>query len=128
MICVDCSFGNRLMNIAIKGCGKMTDNEVMNQFRENLNKSIKILAQSLRDNMAPALERLDGRTEMKTYEIKVCTHEEWETPDGNLCTSDVKSERAINVDSFKDAFNYVNEKFNAENVTITSLKIKDIIY
>ncbi len=56
----------------------------MDKFRENLNKSIKILAQSLRDNMAPALEQPDRRTEMKTYEIKIHTLEEWETPDGNM--------------------------------------------
>jgi len=63
---------------------------------------------------------------MNTYEIKIHTHEEWETPDGNLRTSDVKSKRVIDVDSFKNALDYVHEMFDAEGVTIISLKIKDI--
>ncbi len=63
---------------------------------------------------------------MKTYEIKIHTLEEWETPDGNLHHSDVKSERMIDVDSFKDALDYVQKYFVAEGVTITSLKIKEI--
>ncbi len=64
---------------------------------------------------------------MKTYKIKIRTHEEWETPDGNLRTSDVKSERIIDVDSFEDALDYVEDRWlGAEGVTITSLKIKEI--
>ncbi len=63
---------------------------------------------------------------MKTYKIKIRTHEAWETLDGNLRVSNVKAERIIDVGSFKDALDYVQEKFNVEGVTITSLKIKDI--
>ncbi len=63
---------------------------------------------------------------MKTYKIKIRTHEAWETPDGNLRVSNVKAERIIDVGSFKDALDYVQENFNVEGVTITSLKIKDI--
>ncbi len=98
----------------------------MDQFKKNLNKSIKILAQSLQDNMAPALEWLNRRTKMKTYEIKIHTLEEWETPDGIQHNSYVKSERIIDVNSFKDALDYVRKYFVAKGVTITYLKIKEI--
>ncbi len=98
----------------------------MNKFRENLNKSIKILAQALRDNVASALEQPDRRTAMKTYEIKIRTLEEWQAPDGIMHHSDVKSERLIDVDSFEDVLDYVQKYFVAKDVTITSLKIKEI--
>ncbi len=65
-------------------------------------------------------------TKMKTYKIKIRTHEAWETSDGNLCASNVKAERIIYVDSFKDSLDYVHEKFDAEDVMITYLRIKDI--
>ncbi len=63
---------------------------------------------------------------MKTYEIKIRTLEKWQAPDGIMHTSDVKSERIIDVDSFEDALDYVQKNFVAKGVTITSLKIKDI--
>ncbi len=104
----------------------MTDNETMNQLRENLHKSIKILAQSLRDKMDSALEQPDKRTEMKTYEIKIHTIEWLETPNGSMQSLYVKSERTIDVDSFKDVFDYVQKNFVAKDVTIAYLKIKEI--
>ncbi len=63
---------------------------------------------------------------METYEIKIHTLEEWETPDGIQHHSYIKSERIIEVDSFKDALDYVQMYFVAKGVTITSLKIKEI--
>ncbi len=63
---------------------------------------------------------------MKTYKIKIRTLEEWETFDGTLHSPNVKSERIINVDSFKDALDYVQKHFAAKGITITFLKIKDI--
>ncbi len=72
-------------------------------------------------------EEKTGSTEMKTYKIKIRTHEEWETPDSNLRSSNARFERIIDVNSFKDALDYVEDRWlGAEGVTITSLKIKEI--
>ncbi len=106
---------------------KITNQEVIEQFRKSLRQIVfNAVRQSWLTDQAPALEQPDGRTEMKTYEIKIRTHEAWETPDGNLRVSNVKAERIIDVNSFEDALDYVHENFDAEGVTITSLKIKEI--
>ncbi len=105
----------------------MTEDQVMDQFKKNLNKIVfDAVQQSWQTDQAPALEQSDRRTKMKTYEIKIHTLEEWELPDGNMHNSYVKSERIIDVDFFKDALDYVQKYFVAKGVTITYLKIKEI--
>ncbi len=64
--------------------------------------------------------------DMKPFRIEVRAMETWETYDGNQRSANAKFEQTIMANSFQAAIKYVQETFNSENVTITSLKIKDI--
>ncbi len=64
--------------------------------------------------------------DMRPYRIRVRAVETRETPEGDQRNTKTKIKQTIMASSFRAAIKYVQETFNSENVTITSLKIKEV--